>query len=117
MTSPDNSAMKFTFLVESCFSDKNRGLRSEQLAQEFMNFVAGLEIADTLDLPLQPDAGMLKHPRAHGLSEIFKFVTGRGARIDHEVAMHGRHLRAADHQPAAAGLVDLLPGGGAVEGS
>lgn len=45
--------------------------KSEQLPQELMDFVAGLELADAFDLPLQADAGIHQHAGAHGLAEIF----------------------------------------------
>ena len=68
------------------------------------------EIAKPLDLPFELDAGMFEHARAHGLAQIFEVVAGGGTGVDHEIAVHRRHLRAADHQAAPARLVDLLPG-------
>ena len=37
-------------------------------------------------------------------------MAGRRAGVDQEIAVHLRHLRAADTQAAAAGGVDQLPG-------
>src|SRR5690242_20628894 len=68
-------------------------------------------VADTdpLDLPFEIDAGTLLDALSHCFTEIFDIGRGRRALIDQEVAMQLGNLRAADDQPAAAGLVDELP--------
>src|SRR5262245_55652678 len=94
----------------STFSRRRRGAAlSEQLTEELVHLMAGLEIADALDFPMEPDTRMFENAGPHRFAEIFKFVSGRRAGIDHEIAVQRRHLRAADHQPPAAGFVDLLP--------
>src|SRR5882672_3624633 len=53
---------------------------------------------------------MRLYPCAHGFAQRFNIVAGRGTGVDQEVAMHLRHLRAADAQAPAARGVDQLPG-------
>src|SRR5690349_17441559 len=81
--------------------------------EELVDGAARLEFADALDFPFEPDARMLQHAGSHRFAEELEIVAGGAAGVDHEIAVHGGHLRAADHQAAAAGLVDLLPGRGA----
>src|SRR6266487_206634 len=52
---------------------------------------------------------MRLYPCAHGFAQRFNIMAGRSAGVDEEVAMHLRHLRAADAQAPAAGGVDQLP--------
>src|SRR3954454_14758680 len=62
-----------------------------------------------LDLPLELYAGMLAHPSADLLAEVFDVARTRAAVVDQEVAMQLRDLRRADAQTPAAGGVDHLP--------
>src|SRR5262245_15189922 len=65
---------------------------------------------DPLDLPFELDAGILFHARPHRLAQGLDVGGGGAAEIDQEVAVHLRHLGAADREAAAAGGVDDLPG-------
>ncbi len=40
----------------------------QQPPQKLVHLVPRLEIADALDLPVQPYAGIFQHPRAHGFA-------------------------------------------------
>src|SRR5262249_36364628 len=66
--------------------------------------------ADALDLPVELDARRLLHALAHRLAQGLDVGGGGGAEIDQEVAMHLRHLGAAELEPTAAGSVDEPPG-------
>src|SRR5213593_1708777 len=66
--------------------------------------------ADPFDLPVELNARRLPHARAHGLAQRLDVGGSRSAEIDQEVAVHIRHLRVADLEPAAAGGIDELPG-------
>src|SRR5581483_12262641 len=82
----------------------------QHLYELFTRRMAGRRHAEADDLPLQGHAARLAHARAHGLPQPLD-VLGRGvAVVDEEVAVHLRHLGAADAKAAAAGLVDQLPG-------
>src|SRR5262249_62190958 len=63
----------------------------------------------SLDLPLELDARGLAPAPAHLLAERLDVCGARVAAIDEEVAVHLRHLRVADGEPAAARRVDQLP--------
>src|SRR6267378_3420840 len=52
---------------------------------------------------------MRLYPCAHGFAQRFDIMAGRSTGVDQEVAVHLRHLRAADAQAPAAGGVDQLP--------
>src|SRR5262245_16349056 len=82
---------------------------SEELPQELLDLVPGLEAADALDLPIQANAGIFEHARPHRLAQVFEVVASCVSGVDHKVAVHRRHLCAADHQTAAACLIDFLP--------
>src|SRR4029453_4476513 len=64
---------------------------------------------DPLDLPLKLDAGMLFAPPTHRLAQRLDVAGAGAAEIDQKIAVHLRHLRIADLQPAAAGSIDELP--------
>jgi hypothetical protein len=70
----------------------------------------GFKQSQPLDFPFQPDAGILQHPRAHGFTQVFELIARSRAGVDHEIAVHRRHLRPAHGQAAAARLIDHLPG-------
>src|SRR6476619_1668100 len=87
--------------------------RCYSLHQSFTYHMAALRQALADDLPLQGHAAGLANASAHSLAQPLD-VLGRGvAVVDQEVAVHLRHLGAADAETAAAGLVDQLPGAGA----
>ena len=66
--------------------------------------------ADPLDLPFELDAGLRLDARAHGLAQRLDVGGGGAAEIDQEIAVQLGDLRVADHEAAAAGGVDQLPG-------
>src|SRR5580658_9397742 len=69
-----------------------------------------LRHADPLDLPFEIDARIVLDAPAHRLAERLDVGGAGAAEIDEEIAMHRRHLRAAEREPAAAGGIDELPG-------
>ena len=56
---------------------------------------------------------MRLHPRAHGFAQRLDVGGACRVEIDEEIAVQVGDFRAADLQPAAAGLVDQLPGASA----
>src|SRR6185312_17007136 len=65
---------------------------------------------DSLDFPFQVDPGVRPDAFAHRLAERLDVGGGCAAEIDEEVAVQLGDLRVAGLEPAAAGLVDHLPG-------
>src|SRR5438045_2766087 len=66
--------------------------------------------AELLDLPFESDARRLQDPRPHRLAEQFDVVAARGSSVDQEITVHFRHLRSADGQAPASGLINQFPG-------
>src|SRR5262245_59975525 len=66
--------------------------------------------ANPLDFPMQLYTGIRLHSLAHGFAQRFNVMAGGVTGVDQEVAVHFRHLRAADAQAPAAGSIDQLPG-------
>ena len=52
--------------------------------------------ADALDFPFERNSARLIDPAPDLLAKRFEIGSGRRAKIDEEVAMHGRHLGAAE---------------------
>src|SRR6185437_3213368 len=65
--------------------------------------------SDPLDFPLQLDSARFLDPLAHRLTQHLDIMGGGISGIDQEIAVHFRHLRAAQPQAAAAGGIDQLP--------
>src|ERR1044072_4931832 len=78
---------------------------------EGANLAARHEEAETLDFPLELDAGRFENLPTHFFAEIFEIVARSLPHVDHEVAVKRRHLSAADDEAAAVRLVDQLPRG------
>src|SRR6478736_3253973 len=55
------------------------------------------------------DTGMIEHAPTHGLTQRLDVARGCAAQVDQKVAVHRRHLRAADHKTTTTGRVDQLP--------
>src|SRR5689334_2764449 len=68
-----------------------------------------LRFADPLDLPLEYNARVFAHTAADFLAEIFDIGRGGVAAVDQEIAVHLRHLRAADDEATAARSIDDFP--------
>src|SRR5215470_10292684 len=66
--------------------------------------------ADPLDFPMQLYTGIRQDPLAHGFAQRFNVMAGGVTGVDQEVAVHFRHLGAADAQAPAAGGINQLPG-------
>src|SRR5579871_5757289 len=65
------------------------------------NLRSGLELAEHLDLPLEPHAAGTEHPSPHGLAEELEIIGGGCSGVDQKVAVHlGNHCSAYT-KPAA----------------
>src|SRR5258707_271242 len=98
-----------------------RGLRvgGAQVSEMHCNFLINTGAAtghdietlgETVRARVRENSGIFPYPRAHGFAEGFDIMAGRRPGVDQEIAVHLRHLGAADAQAAAAGGVDQLPG-------
>src|SRR5689334_5091205 len=65
--------------------------------------------ADPFDFPLKLNTGMHLYLLAHGFAQRLDVGRAGAAEIDQEVAVQLGDLRAADRQPAAAGIIHQLP--------
>src|SRR4051812_13891686 len=59
---------------------------------------------------MQLYTGIRLDPLAHGFAQSFNVMARGVTGVDKEVAVHFRHLRAADLEAPAAGGIDQLPG-------
>ena len=66
--------------------------------------------ANTLDLPVQIDPGILLYARAYSFTELFDLSRSGTTFIDQEVAMHLGYFCRTNCEAAHAGCIDELPG-------
>src|SRR5258705_10930659 len=71
-----------------------------------MGCCSELSSANSLDLPIKFNAGIVFHAFAHGLAQCLDVAGTRATEIDQKIAMQFRHLRATDRKAAAAGGIN-----------
>src|SRR5262245_22810535 len=90
-------------------SDAARRSLAQRLGQGFADRLPFSGETATNNFPMQGDTAGRSHTGAYGFAEPLDILSRGAAVIDQKIAMHLRHLGAADTQATTARLVDQLP--------